>query len=211
MNELIHEIEEDIRRERFDKLWHSFGKVMVYASIGIVVATIAYVVAHNRRQEASMEKTAAFIKGVDRIALEDYKGAIPIFDELAVNQSSYGSLALMRKAQAQKGLLNNADAQKTYEQLSTHNDAFGQLGGMMAGKEMGEAKKDSAFYYTQREYNGWQYLAQGKKEEAATEFLALYNDTMTPNTLRARAYETLQHVAPEKLAAATPSGETPNE
>src|SRR5688500_15726335 len=118
MNELLREIEDDIRRERFNHLWHRFGRIMVGVSIVVVLATIAVVIMQNQKQSAAMEKTAQFIRGIDRIRIEDYKGAITIFDELAADETSpYYGLAMRQKAKAQAALGNNAEAMKTYESL----------------------------------------------------------------------------------------------
>ena len=43
MNELVREIEEDIRQERIDRLWRSFGKGMVGLSIAVILTTVAVV------------------------------------------------------------------------------------------------------------------------------------------------------------------------
>ncbi len=103
MSELFEEIKEDIRRERFEKLWNSFGKIMVGISIAVIVATVAIVVdgrTINRR--APWNRPAQFIKGVDRMNVEDYKGAVAAFDALTTDERSpYYGLAMLRKAQAQ--------------------------------------------------------------------------------------------------------------
>jgi len=206
MNEILREIEEDIRRERLDRLWARFGKAMVAASIAIVAVTIVVVVVQNHRQSVAMEKTATFIKGVDRINIEDYKGAIPVFDELAQeSSSSYYGLAMLRKAQAQKGLKDTAGAATTYQELASHEGHFSDLATMLAPQKdkLIEPKKDSPFYYSQREWKGWQLMEQGKKDDAAGQFAALYEDESAPYSMRERLYEVLHQIAPEKLESET--------
>ena len=206
MNELITEIEEDIRRERIDKLWHGFGKIMVGISVGIVLITIIIVVVQDHRRARSIEKTAQVIKGIDRLNIEDFKGAIPIFEPLAADGNSYYGLAMLRKAQAQAALGNETDAKKTYEMLASHDAVMGPLAKLLSygpatqGELVPQPEKDAVFYYTQSEFRGWQLQQQGKKDAAADVFLALLKDPGTPSSMRDRMTEVLRYVAPEKLA-----------
>ena len=208
MNELIREIEEDIRRERFDKLWHSFGKAMVLISIAVILATIVIEVVQNRRQSQAMEATAAFLKGIDRLNIEDYKGAVQVFSSLAGdNTSPYYGLYMMRKAQAETALSDKEAATKTYSELAAHDLVFGKLSGLLvpAGDKAEPVKPltGEPFYYSRTESAGWQYLQQGKKDEAVNVFLALYNDPAAPSSMRGRLAEILHHIAADKLPAET--------
>ena len=212
MNELYREIEEDIRRERFDKLWHSFGKVMVYASIAIILATIVVVVFQNHTQSQAMDTTSQFMKGIDRLNIEDYKGAIPIFESVAKNgPSNYYAIAMLRKAQAEIALGNADDAKKTYSQLAERDAVFGRLALMLSGneedKKLTEGQSPSTtepFYYTRTEWQAWQMLKKGKKDEAVKQFLAIYNDTTAPASMHNRIAETLRHIAPDTLGGKMP-------
>lgn len=206
MNELVREIEEDIRQERIDKLWHSFGKVMVSVSVGIVLVTIAIVVVQDQKRSRAAGKTAQFIKGMDQLNIEDFKGAIPIFELLAQDEKSpYYALAMLRKAQAEESLGNAADAQKTYGQLASHDTTMSALamllghGSSASGDIVAPAEKGAAFYYTQSEFRAWQLFQQGKKDQAVDQFVALYDDRATPAPMHDRVGEVLQYIAPEKL------------
>jgi hypothetical protein len=210
MNELFREIEEDIRRERFDRLWHSFGKVMVAASVGIILFTIVIVIMQSRKQDRAMENTAQFIKGIDRLHIEDYKGAIPVFTDIAADDSSpYYGLAMLRKAQAENALSDHEAADKTYEALARHDPVFGALAGLLlpAHNDVTAGKNpppNTPFYYTESEWKGWRLYQQGKKDDAVSQFLALYEDPSTPSSMRERLSEVLHHIAPEKMLEKTP-------
>lgn len=208
MSELLREIEEDIRRERFDKLWHSFGKVMVGVSLGVIFVTICVVVIQGRRQASAMEKTSQFIKGIDRMNIEDYKGAIPVFGELADGPGSpYYGLAMLRKAQAHNALSDHEEAQKTYKTLADNDPVFGSLARLMLPGSKDQPQEPAAgspFFYTQSESKAWALLQQGKKDDAVAQFFALYQDPLAPLSMRERVTEVLQHIAPEKLAAEKP-------
>jgi len=204
MSELLREIEDDIKRERYDRLWNSFGKVMVGVSVVVVLITIGVVVWQNHRQEHAMEKTSEFIKGIDRLNIEDYKGAIVVFDALAEDASApYYPLSLLRKAQAQNALSDHEGAYKTYQLLADKDPVFGQLGRLMLppnGKDVTRPQLGVPFFYAQSEARGWQLLNLGEKDNAAAQFAAIYRDEKAPHSMHARVMEALQYLAPELLA-----------
>jgi len=211
MNELLREIEEDIRRERIDKLWNSFGKLMVIASVGIVLATVVIVMMQNTRQARQEQQTALFIKGMDRLNIADDKGAIAAFSALTDDESSpYYGMAMLRRAQAQKDSGDADGAAKTYIALSQHDAVFGELAKMLANQDASlEPQKTSPFYDSMSEWQGWQLVKQGKLAEAAKIFLALRDNEDAPSSLRARMDVVLQHIAPESVTKNNPAKDEP--
>ena len=213
MNELIREIEDDIRRERFDKLWYSFGKVMVGLSIVVILVTIAIQVLQYKEQSEAVERTTLFYKGIDRLNIEDYKGAIDAFSALCAKTSSpYYGLCMLRKAQAETALSDRDAAAKTYTDLSQHDAVFGKLAlllvpaGTNAQGELNKPVAGDPFYYTSGEARGWQLWKDGKKEEAVAQFLTLYNDPGIPAAMRTRLSEVLHHVAADMVPSDLLSG-----
>jgi|GEM_PF-1901743 len=203
MNELVREIEEDIRSERLNRVWNSFGKLMVGVSVAVVLGTIGVVVMQDRSRTQAMEGTTQLIKGIDRINIEDYKGAIPVFDALAKqNGGAYYGLAMLRKAQAQEALSDRDGMNTTLRELAQNDPVFGDLAKLLAPVDDSkpiEPSKGSPFYYAHSEAKGWQLLRKGKKNEAVSTFVALYKDDAIPGSMRQRLNEVLQHIAPEKL------------
>jgi hypothetical protein len=208
MNELLREIEEDIRRERMDKLWTRFGRIMVWASLAIIAATAIIVVWQDHTRSVAMSKTNQLMSGIERLGAEDYNGALKIFDTLTQDKnSSYYALAMWHKADAQKQLDHQDDATKIYEELAAQDKnptGLSDLAKLFSASDKGPlvtVSNDSPFYATVSEWRAWQLLAQDKKSEAADIFMSLRNNIDTPQTMRQRATDTLQHIAPEKLAA----------
>ena len=205
MNELLREIEDDIRREKFDRLWHRFGRIMVGVSVVVVLATIVVVIMQNQKQNQAMEKTSAYIRGIDRMNIEDYKGAVLLFDELTADKESpYYGLALLQKAKAQTALGDKDSARKTYEQLAAQKTTFGDLAGILSPASSGaliEPDTKSPFYYTQSEWKGWQLLNQGKKDDAVEIFMTLRNEPQAPMSQRSRMNDVVQYLAPQRILA----------
>jgi len=197
MSELFKEIEDDIKQEKFEKLWRSFGRVMVWASIGLVVVTVGFVLWQNNSQNAAEAKTAQLLRGIDRLQIEDYKGAAPIFSALTDEDNSpYYAIAMLRKAQAQELSGDKEGAEKTYAVLAKHDGDLAEIA-KLKGK-IDNVAPNSPFYYSLLEYKAWQLLGEGKKADAAENFKNLANDEKTPKTIAERAGEVLRTIAPEK-------------
>lgn len=204
MNEIFREIQEDIQRERMEKLWKKFGKLMVAASVLIVATTAVVIALKNHRESVAMEATSQLIKGFDRLALEDYKGALASFDAFTQDESSpYYGIALLRKAQVLKKMNDAVAANNAYEKLAAHKDAFAGLAKMNVADPAHTVQPDPAspFYFSEREWRAWQWLEAGKKEDAVKEFLALYKEQSAPSSQRGRMAGVLAYLAPESMAS----------
>lgn len=206
MSELLRELEEDIRNERMQRLWNSFGKMIVRFSIAIILATVAVVVWQDWKQSRAEEQTAQFIKGIDRMAVEDYKGAIEALEAIGDDRSSpYRALAMLQKARAQSALGDREGARATYRALAAYpssggNEAFVALASLLAAQDMDEpvdVDPDSPFTHSQREQAAWQLLAAGKEEEAIQTFIALRDNSDAPRSLRTRAGVVLAYLSPK--------------
>lgn len=203
MNELLTEIQDDLRRERIDRLWNSFGKVMVAVSLVVILATIVIVMLNNHRTSNAMKDTAQFIAGIDRLGIEDYKGAVEIFSTLAEDDSNYYGMAMMHKAQAETAWGHKEEAQKTYATLAENDQVFGSLAVMQLQGKTVEPDLESPFYHTMAEWRAWQLVQEGKKDDAVKLFSGLRDDEEAPPSLRERAAEAVQHLAPRQ-AGVTP-------
>lgn len=206
MADAIQELEDTIRRERFEQTWRTIGKVMVWVSVAVIIATIMMVVRDHQRQEAAMAQTNLFIRGVESLVAGDHKSALPIFKELAQDaDAAMYPLVLMRLAQAQMGLGDTDAAVRTYKLLAQTDSLFADLAKMMLPPVKGDVSKphkSSPFYYSMSEVRGWRLLDTiDKRDNGIAQLLALYEDTNTPLSMRVRVTEALQEIAPERLYA----------
>lgn len=208
MSELFREIEEDIRRERYEKLWKSVGRIAVWGSIAVVAVTTVYVMWSNNAQKAAEAKTSQLIKGDERLDAYDYKGASLVFSGLTDDDSSpYYAIAMLHKADAQEQGGDLEGAEKTYMTLAKKNEGknkseFSDLAAIkyLKSGETIEVAKTSPFYHTLAERNAWQLLQSDKKAEAAGIFAELASDEKAPPAMVLRAKEALRVIAPEKLS-----------
>ena len=198
MSELFNEIDRELRQERLDKLWAKFGRFMVLISVVVVVATIVVVLWQNSSKKHAEEKTAELLSGLDRMQIEDFKGAIPIFEGLSQDtKSPYYGIAMLRKAESQLRLGENKEAEKTYSQLAASDSEFSGIAKLHGKVE--NVSPNSTFRYTLLEYKAWQKLEEGKKEEAVAVFSDLVADENTPKSIAERAREVLRSLSPANL------------
>jgi hypothetical protein len=199
MNELLHEIEDDIRQEKFDRLWQGLGKIMVGISVAVVLATIVVVVMQNHKQSVAMEQTDQFIRGMSDFTAQDYKGAVAEFASLSASAgSAYYGMAMLRTAQAQEKSNDNKTAAETYQALAAHGGIFGDLAAMRIDGAI-QPDRHSPFYFTQSEWAGWQLLKAGKKTEAVAQFSALRDDADAPYSLRQRMRDVVGAMSDEQM------------
>lgn len=202
MSELFREIEEDIKRERFEKIWRNVIYLVVWGSVAVVALTAILVALDNHERSQAEAKTSILLRGIERLTLTDYKEAIPLFSGLTDDEASpYYPLAMLRKAEA-KQLSGDAEgAGQIYKQLSKRQDVFGDLSRLKIEDDTSESGSagNRIFHYSYMEKRAWAALSDNHKEEAVKLFSDLVNDKQTPRSLAARAGEVLRVIAPEKL------------
>ncbi len=216
MSELFREIEEEVKRERLENLWKSFGRFAIWGSVSIIVLTAVYVAWDDHSQRQAEAKTSQLLSGSEHMNKGDYKGAVTIFSSLTDDdKSSYYALAMLQKAMAQYQAGDDDGAKKTYAALAKNDNesGFGALANLktLGDSEALELSKTSPFYHTLAEQKAWRLLDSGKKSEAADILASLGNDEKTPASLANRAREILRMVAPEKLAVKPAEKKVPNE
>ncbi len=198
MSELFAEIEEDIRRERFERLWEKFGRLAIYASIVVVAATAVFVAWQDYSESKAEKQTEKLRHAIELFDKKEYKEAISAFSSMTDYESSpYYGIAMLQKAQAQEESGDVEGAKHTYKELSNHEGVFADLAALQTDETQ---SRQSIFPGSYIEKKAWDLLASGKKEEAAKEFSSLLEAGKFPRSLSTRAGEVLRIIAPEKLA-----------
>lgn len=216
MSELLREIQEDIRNERLERLWHSFGRLMIGASVAVIAITIVVVVWQDHKKDYASAQTSQFIKGLDRFKVEDYDGAVEVFQGLAADTgSSYYGMAMLHKAEAELLRGDREAAARTYGTLAAQGGgmdtrAFSDLAKILSAsspEKLITPDKDSPFYYTQSEWKAWQLMQKGDREGAIAIFTELRGAESVPHSLRERAGLVLEHLGVEAPAPKVASNE----
>lgn len=119
---LLREIQEDLRRERLEKLWKRYGSVLVAAVLAIVVAVAAYEAWKAWELGQREAQSAAFI-AAEALAENDPAAAAEEFSAVADDGAGgFAMLAGFRRAALLADAGRPEDAAAEYDALATRLD-----------------------------------------------------------------------------------------
>jgi hypothetical protein len=211
---LLREIDEDIRRERFAKLWKRYGTYLI-AAVALLLAGIAgYRIwqeqAAARRGEAAEQFTAAVaLASKDRVAAEERLRAIA-----EDGPSGYGLLAAFQQAallaksgdrQAARNAyqdLQRSASDPIYRDLAILSEAMVALGGealpidadAIRNKLQPLTLDGNSWRFSARELTAVLAWRGGQTSEAKDQLNALAADPQTPADIRDRAQQMLAQI-----------------
>lgn len=206
---LLHEIDEELRHERYAKLWKRYGNHVIGAALALVIAVAGYqgwraYDLSNRRAAGERLAEALRFAAADRIA-----DAEPILAKLAAEGSAdYPMLArfqqaalaakkgdVAKAASAYRALAEDTSLPRIYRDLaliigSYHELATADPKPLIARIEP-YAADASPWRFSAREIKGFAHLRDGNRNDARTLFQQLAADPAAPQGVRARASEML--------------------
>ncbi|ABS65093.1 conserved hypothetical protein [Parvibaculum lavamentivorans DS-1] len=217
MTDLFREVEEDLRREQFSKLWDKYGAWLIGAVVALVLVVAAIVGwrawSHSQRVEASARFEETVIKAQDAAPAE----AAAAFAELAESTSGgYAVLARLHEADKRLAAGERDVALAVYGEVA-NGGAPAIVRGMARIKE-GLLLVDTASYDDMKarmsplvdsaspwRENALELLAlaamrDGEWEDANRNAAAIIANQATPAGLRDRAHVIQALVAPHLLA-----------
>lgn len=209
MSDIFREVDEDLRQERYAKLWSRFGKYLIGAVV-LVVVVAAIVIAWQNvtegRRQAEGESFASALELAREGATEQ---AATAFNRLAENSGSgYRALARLQAAAALVKAGNTDEAVVVYDRLATDGSVdsiLRDLGALLAAlhrfdaadnaemlQRLGPLVLDSnAWRFSAREMQALVMHRSGEVAEAQSLLEALVDDADAPNGIRTRAAELL--------------------
>lgn len=209
MAEIFHEVDEDVRRERYQKLWKAYGKYIVGAILGIVVATVS-VVGWRQYQLSQREAEGERFAAALALSVEGRSAeAANAFAELAGEAGrGYRVLARFQAAAALKDSGAADRAVAIYDQIAAEGGAgatLRDLAALLAVQTLFDQASapelerrlerllgdDNPWRYSARELAALVALKSGDTSAAREGFATLADDLGAPAGLRARATEML--------------------
>lgn len=119
---LLREIQEDLRRERLEKLWKRYGSVLIAAVLAIVVAVAAYE-AWKAWELGQREAQSAAFTAAEALAENDPAAAAEAFSAVADDGAGgFGMLAGFRRAALLTDGGRPEDAAAEYDALASRLD-----------------------------------------------------------------------------------------
>jgi len=234
LSDIFQEVEEEVRRERLEKIWKQYGDYIV-GGVALVVIAIAGYELWQRYETSQQQKASVEYDLATQLAANDPAAAIGKLDQLAKTAPS-GYALLSRFAQAD-ALLANGERDKAldiFKSIATSDDGvIGNAARLRAGwasidsssrEQVADLVKplddpNSSWRFLARELLAYADYRSREFATAGKEYKALADDTQAPNPVRERAkamasllksggigeFGTVPQVAKPTAPAATPN------
>ncbi|MDR3515262.1 MAG: tetratricopeptide repeat protein [Azospirillaceae bacterium] len=205
MTDFLREVEEDVRREQYHKLWQRYGSVAVLAVVLIILGAVGFQFWHNWRARQATETTAALATALAQSS-SDAKAAETALAAVAAKGGDQALLARLYEGAAKAKAGDRAGAAAIYRQVAddTHaSDLYRDLGTLLAVlarvDDTDPAMLNVELLPLMADTNPWRYTARELAaiaavrakdyDKARTILKSLQDDPGTPPSLRRRAGE----------------------
>lgn len=223
MTDIFQEVEEDVRREQYVRLWKRYGVYMIAAIVGLVGATAAFQIYHAFEARRDAEGARKFLAATD-LASTDAKAAEAALAEIAKKGGGYGVLARFRAADAEAAAGNRAGALAQYDAIADDAGTDDLLRGLATLKSAylrfdntSSADLEARLAVINNAENPWRHHARellafaalkaGDRDGARARLASLVADASVPAGLKARSENMLAALGgppPVKAAPAAP-------
>ena len=221
----LREVEEELRRERYERIWKEYGTFILAGAALIVVGVLGYKYVENRRITAAQTTGERYEGAMDlATAGKDGSAEKEFASIIGDGTGGYPELARLQLAGALLKQDKKAEAVAAYDELAKSANADPLLRDyaalQAAAARMGEADftemqnrlnplagDASPWRYSAREMLGVAAFKAGKPDEARTALTPLLVDQRTPQSIAERAQIVLAEIAAAELgkkAAAEP-------
>ncbi len=220
---LLREVDEELRREQFLKLWEKYGTYVVAAVVLIIASVGGYKYYDYRRVQAAeaagMRLAAAAREAAENKTAEAQKA---LQDIAATAPSSYALLARLRLAAAERAAGKTLEAAVAYEAVAETSgidpllSSYARLQAAMLRLDSASwtdmqnrlndlAADGSAWRFSARELLGLAARKAGMTAEARKYFQGLLGDRDTPPALGERARVMMSMLTEAELAGTAAS------
>lgn len=203
MTDIFQEVEEDVRRERFEKLWKQYGDYIIAGVAAIAVAVAGFQLWTKYETRKRLEASQTFMRAQAAADQGDFQGATQNFGQLAKSgPSGYATVATFSQANNQLAAGKKSEALAIYKSLAAKDSSpIGSAARIRAAWIMVETdqKADLEAWLAplNAQTNAWHYMAQevlayadyraGALDAAQREYQALGTEKDAPNGVRARS------------------------
>ncbi|HUJ36776.1 MAG TPA: tetratricopeptide repeat protein [Hyphomicrobium sp.] len=220
----LREVEEELRRERFERIWKEYGTFILAGAALIVIGVLGYKYVENRRLTAAQTTGQRYEGAVDLASSGKDGSAEKEFAAIvAEGTGGYPELARLQLAGVLLKQGKKADAIAAYDELAKSGTDpllrdYAAL--QAAGARLGEAdftEMQNRLTPLMADTSPWRYSARGllgvaafkagKPDEARTVLTPLLVDQKTPPSIAERAQIVLAEIAAAEIgkkAAAEP-------
>jgi hypothetical protein len=207
VSDIFQEIDEELRRENFAKLWQRYGIYVIGLAVLVVLAVAAVVGWRAYQLRIHQVEGERYALALDLAHQGKDKDAAEVFDELGHQaRGGHATLARLEEAALKAKSGDAKDALALYDALiadGAADPAYRDLARLMAAQEelkSGEPQavmarvapltsSTSPWHATALEMTALAQLKAGNKTEARAVYQRIADDLTAPQGLRARAAE----------------------
>ena len=209
MADIFREIEEDLRRDRAERLWKKYGSYVVGGALGFVLTVAAYIGWQKYAEGQRLADGERFAAALQQVRPGAEAGAADALSLVAQESGAgYAVLARLREAALRAEAGEAAGAIAVYDALAADDGVdplFRELAlllSVMRQMDGGDAATlidrlapltaaDNPWRHSALEISGVLAFRSGDRGRAREVFTRLSDDATTPQGLRARATEML--------------------
>lgn len=209
MSDIFSEVDEDLRRERAEKLWKAYGKYVIVAAAVVVAGTAGYVAWRDYSQKQAEAGAIQYLATIDQAASGDMVAADRALAALSrTAPAGYAVMARFQEAALKSRNGDAAGAVSLYRGVANDNSVDRELRdaatvlSALNGVEAGDgaeieraasalATPLGAWRHIAWEVQGMLALKDGRLAEARDRYRQISDDADAPSGLRARAAEML--------------------
>jgi hypothetical protein len=207
-DELFREVDEEIRQDRYQKIWKRYGTLVVIAVVAIIGATVAFVLWRDAQESAREADSTRFLAAVAQEQAARDTAVAELRDIARDGTPGYRFLASLREASLMADAGNTAEAVAVFDAIAADadlNETYRDMARVLAvsrGLELlapAEIEQrlaplntpDHPFRITAREFLALAAIRAGDDNRARELLQENIDDTQSPPASRDRAIELL--------------------
>ncbi|HZB90691.1 MAG TPA: tetratricopeptide repeat protein [Stellaceae bacterium] len=213
MSDIFQEVDEELRREQFARLWARYGKYVIVAAVLVVLATAGVTQWRQYRKHQREAEGARYIAALDLARAGKDKDAADAFSVIAREAGGgHAMLARLQEAALKERAGDIGGAVVVYKGLAADtalDPAYRDLATLLAAQDelrSGDPKAviaqlapltsaSSPWHPTALELTALAQLKSGDKAAARATYQRIADDLSAPQNLRARATEMITALA----------------
>ena len=215
MGDIFREIDEELRQERFEKLWQRYGKIVIGAAVAVVVAVGGYKAFEHYQTKQRETQSAQYAAASNLLAEGKKTEAAALFAGLDQDgNAGYAVLSRFQQAAIKADIGDIPGATKMYDEISADDGVDSslrdaavifsvsrQIDSGSADRAALENKlaplvgKASPWRHSANELSGLLALQAGDSVIAGKRFTSIADDLKAPQRMRTRASQILAVIA----------------
>ncbi|WP_188259294.1 tetratricopeptide repeat protein [Azospirillum tabaci] len=204
MSDIFREVDEDLRRDRMERVFKRYGGIMLAAALAVVAATGGTVAWRNWQQSQKQSETTALAAALSQAAQGPDKGVEALAAFAGKADPGMAALAQLNAAALLAREGKTAEAVAVYDKLSGNAGAgavYRELAALLSVMHQLESgapaqlqarlqpltADNSPWRFSAREMSAVLAARAGDKDRARTLFQQLADDSQAPAGVRSRA------------------------